>query len=82
MLYSELLDIAKRRGIVKWLYSGRIETVRYSETTGCVAARNILGGPVHPIRPLPDDSQMDCLELSPKTLITLGALLAQKPKDV
>lgn len=78
---DDLLAIAKRRGIIKWPISGRIEVLRYSEETGRVLARNILGEKEHPISSMPHNHEWECFELSPKTLVSLEALLAQKPKD-
>lgn len=64
MTPTEFRAIARRRGIVKWLLSGRIEVLRLVGN-GTILARSLTERE-HPIHNITGQSEYRCVELDPK----------------
>jgi len=73
MTPEELLTVARRRGIVVWDRSQKVEMLfKGHKGAKNICARNIITGIVHPIIPRP---HFFCREIMPTERVRLGQLL-------
>jgi hypothetical protein len=75
MTRTELRDIARRRGIVQWFKSRKIERLRLAASGDILAKRCTPGSREHPLRDIPGQTEYFCVELDPAQSVTLGDLL-------
>lgn len=75
--HEELMELARRRSIVKWWPSGIIEQLKLNAPIySCrVAARNIITGKIHAIWP---KKRYFCIEVERTAMVTVGELLGNK----
>ena len=76
MTWEQIVALAQRRGIVRWLPSDRIERLRLDRSGRIMAGRFTAGGVVeHRLYPIPSRTEYYCYEIDPNQWVSLGSLL-------
>ena len=75
MTHTEFREVARRRGIVQWWPSKKIERLRLAASGDILASPLLPTAREHPIRPIAGQTEFFCVELDPQQMVSLGDLL-------